>query len=58
MVPVALGMAVPCVVAVIPAQFQRAGTISVTTASSAVNHGENAARDYGVHSMSLLAIRN
>ena len=41
--PVLWGMTAPRIVAGIPAQFQRAGTISQTAASSAVNHGESAA---------------
>jgi hypothetical protein len=41
--PGSCGMTVPRIVAGIPLQFQRAGTISQTAASSAVNHGEHAA---------------
>ena len=41
--PVLWSMTSPRIVAGIPAPFQRAGTISQTAASSAVNHGESAA---------------
>jgi hypothetical protein len=37
-------MTVLCIVAGIPGQFQRAGTITQTAASSAVNLGDNTAR--------------
>jgi len=41
--PVLWSMTAPRIVAGISVQFQRAGTISQTAASSAVNHGESAA---------------